>query len=56
LDRALQVINAGAQPDATPMPDAKTLDYVTGASLVATRQLIEASGQWRTTNSFIKKK
>jgi GT2 family glycosyltransferase len=36
-------IHAGQAPD-TPLPDARDLDYVTGATMVASRAFLEAAG------------
>jgi GT2 family glycosyltransferase len=37
-------LHAKLSPADTPMPDAASLDYITGASLVATREFIETAG------------
>jgi GT2 family glycosyltransferase len=37
-------LHAGLSPSDTPMPDAASLDYITGASLIATREFIETAG------------
>jgi GT2 family glycosyltransferase len=37
-------LHAGKRPELTPFPDASRLDYITGASLVASRSFVEAVG------------
>ncbi|MCU0890504.1 MAG: glycosyltransferase family 2 protein [Sandarakinorhabdus sp.] len=37
-------VNAGALPDAVTMPDAATLDFISGANMVASRAFIEQVG------------
>jgi GT2 family glycosyltransferase len=39
-----QSVNCGLAPDMTPMPDVASIDYITGASLVASRTFVEAAG------------
>lgn len=37
-------LHSGLSPATTPLPDASSIDYITGASMVATREFIETSG------------
>jgi GT2 family glycosyltransferase len=37
-------LHAGRQPQQTPFPEASRLDYITGASMVASRSFVEAAG------------
>jgi GT2 family glycosyltransferase len=39
-----QSVNCGLPPGKTRMPDVASIDYITGASLVASRQFVEAVG------------